>query len=104
MFGSGYILGMDLVKWISTSDIPARNAWGYEDWQLVQWLVEAKLDDNSVVNRSAFAGYPWPDLGDYDYKQENEVRPFGRWTLVTHPLKEDFMWVETARWFLNLEW
>jgi hypothetical protein len=104
MWGSGYVLSMDLIKWISTSDIPPRNTWGYEDLQVAIWLIDGGLDDNFVVNRTAFAGYPWPDMGDYSYKQENDVRPFDRWTLVTHPLKEDFMWVDTAEYYVNLEW
>ena len=104
MWGSGYILSMDLVEWISTSDIPPQNTWGFEDYQVCYWLIEGGLDDNFVVNRTAFAGYPWPWLGEYEYKQENEIRPFDRWTLVTHPLKEDFMWVDTAEYYLGLEW
>jgi hypothetical protein len=104
MWGSGYILSMDLVKWISESDIAQNNQWGYEDYQVCYWLLQGGLDDNYVVNRTAFAGYPWPELGDYTYKQENDVRPFDRWTLVTHPLKEDFMWVDTANYYLSLEW
>jgi hypothetical protein len=67
-------------------------------------LIEGGLDDNFVVNNTAFAGYPHPELGDQEYTQENEVRPFDRWTVVTHPLKEDFMLVETAEWYLGLEW
>jgi hypothetical protein len=104
MWGSGYILGMDLVSWIATSEIPPRNQWGPEDWQVVLWLQEADLLDNIVVNYTAFAGYPWPELGDNLYRQENEVRMFDRWILVTHPLKEDFMWAETAEYYLGLEW
>jgi hypothetical protein len=104
MWGSGYILGIDLIKWIATSDIPPHNTWGYEDLQVCNWLIEGGLDDNFVVNRTAFAGYPWPELADSKYKQENEIRPFDRWTLVTHPLKEDFMWVDTAEYYLSLKW
>jgi hypothetical protein len=103
MWGSGYILSMDLVSWISTSDIPPRNSWGHEDLQVALWLMEAKFYD-PVVNITAFSGYPWPELGDFEYKQENGNKPFDRWTLVTHPLKEDFMWVDTAEYYLNLEW
>ena len=103
-WGAGYILGMDLVKWISTSEIPVNNTFGFEDLQVVEWLVDGGLDDHQVINRTAFAGYPWPELGDNEYKQENEIRPFDRWTLVTHPLKEDFMWIETAEYYLSLEW
>lgn len=104
MWGSGYILGMDLVKWISTSEIPVNNTVGYEDLQVTEWLIDGGLDDNFVVNNTAFAGYPWPELGDHQYKQENEIRPFDRWSLVTHPLKEDFMWIDTAEYYLHLEW
>jgi hypothetical protein len=104
MWGSGYILSMDLIKWIATSDIPPKNTWGFEDLQVCNWLIEGGLDDNYVVNRTAFAGYPWPELGDRTYKQENDIKPFDRWTLVTHPLKEDFMWVETAEYYLGLKW
>jgi len=104
MWGSGYILGMDLVKWISTSEIPIGNVVGCEDLQVTEWLIDGRLDDNMVVNNTAFAGYPWPELGDDQYKQENEIRPFDRWTLVTHPLKEDFMWTDTAEYYLSLEW
>src|SRR5271170_4997009 len=71
MWGSGYILGMDLVTWISTSDIPPQNTWGPEDWQLFEWLEEGNLNDNAVVNYTGFAGYPWPELGDHMYRQEN---------------------------------
>jgi len=95
---------MDLVKWISQSNIAQRNQWGYEDYQVAYWLIKGGLDDNFVVNRTAFAGYPWPELGNYRYKQENDIRPFDRWSLVTHPLKEDFMWVDTAEYYLGLEW
>lgn len=95
---------MDLVRWISTSEIPPTNTWGAEDLKVVEWLIEGGLEDNRFENNSAFAGYPWPELGDGRYKQENDVRPFDRWTLVTHPLKEDFMWIETAEWYLNVEW
>jgi hypothetical protein len=104
MWGSGYVLGIDLVNWIATSDIPPQHTWGFEDYQVCYWLIQGRVDDNFVVNRTAFAGYPWPDLGDHLYKQENEIRPFDRWTLVTHPLKEDFMWVETAEYYLGLDW
>ena len=104
LWGSGYILGMDLVKWIATSEIPVNNTVGYEDLQVAEWLIDGGLDDHTVVNRTAFAGYPWPELGDDKYKQENVIRPFDRWTLVTHPLKEDFMWIETAEYYLSLEW
>jgi hypothetical protein len=104
MWGSGYILGMDLVTWISESEIPPQNLYGPEDWKVVEWLDEGNMLDNVVVNYTAFAGYPWPELGDHMYRQENEVRPFERWILVTHPLKEDFMWAETAEYYLGLEW
>lgn len=104
MWGSGYILSIDLIQWIATSDIPPHHTWGYEDLQVCYWLIEGGMDDNFVVNRTAFAGYPWPELGDSTYKQENEIRPFDRWTLVTHPLKEDFMWVDTAAYYLSLKW
>src|SRR6266496_4050420 len=104
LWGSGYILSMDLVKWISTSEIPVNNTVGLEDLQVLEWLIDGGLDDHMVVNVTAFAGYPWPELGDYEYKQENEIRPFDRWTLVTHPLKEEFMWIDTAEYYLSLEW
>ena len=104
MWGSGYILSMDLVKWISVSDIPARDQVGYEDLKVIEWMIEGEIEYHRFVNITAFGGYPWPELGDYEYKQENEVRPFDRWTLVTHPLKEDFMWIETANWYLDLKW
>jgi hypothetical protein len=104
LWGSGYILSMDLVKWISTSEIPVNNTVGLEDLQVIEWLIDGGLDDNKIVNISAFAGYPWPELGDRTHKQENEIRPFDRWTLVTHPLKEDFMWIDTAEYYLSLEW
>lgn len=67
-------------------------------------LIVGNLYDNAVVNRTAFAGYPWPELGDYRYKEENGNGPFDRWNLVTHPLKEDFMFVDTANYYVNLEW
>src|SRR5579859_2236563 len=104
MWGSGYILSMDLIKWISEAEIPKHHTWGFEDYQVCYWLIEGGLDDNFVVNRTAFAGYPWPELGDRQYKQENDIKPFDRWTLVTHPLKEDFMWVDTAEYYLGLKW
>jgi hypothetical protein len=104
MWGSGYLLSMDLVKWISTSEIPLNNTIGLEDLQVAEWLVDGGLHDNAVNNFTAFGGYPWPELGDHAYKQENEIRPFDRWTLVTHPLKENFMWIDTANWYLNLRW
>ena len=94
---------MDLVKWISVSEIPPQNALGLEDLVVAEWLMEAQLYD-PVVNYTAFGGYPWPELGDHEYKQENGNAPFNRWTVVIHPLKEDFMWTETAEWYLNLEW
>lgn len=95
---------MDLVKWIATSEIPVHNTVGLEDLKVVEWLIDGGLDDHKVINHTAFAGYPWPELGDGTYNQENEIRPFDRWTLVTHPLKEDFMWIETAEYYLSLEW
>jgi hypothetical protein len=104
MWGSGYVLGMDLVQWIATSDIPPNDLWGTEDWKVYQWLLAGNVTDGFVYNVTAFAGYPWPELGDDVRSQENEVRPFDRWSLVTHPLKEDFMWVETAEYYLGLEW
>lgn len=104
LWGSGYILSMDLVKWIATSEIPVHNTVGLEDLKVVEWLIDGGLDDHKVINHTAFAGYPWPELGDGTYNQENEIRPFDRWTLVTHPLKEDFMWIETAEYYLSLEW
>ena len=104
MWGSGYILGMDLVKWISTSDIAAANTIGPEDLKVIEWLIEGHRLDNNVINRTAFANFPSPELQDDQYRVENEIRPFDRWTLVTHPLKEDFMWVDTAEYYLNLEW
>ena len=104
MWGSGYILGIDLVHWIATSDIPPNDSWGFEDWKVFLWLYAGNLTDGFVYNITAFGGYPWPELGDHVYGQENEIRPFDRWTLVTHPLKEDFMWVETAEYYLGLEW
>jgi len=104
MWGSGYVLGMDLVEWISTSDIPINNTVGLEDLQVAEWIVDGGFHDNAIDNITAFAGYPWPELGDNTYKQENEIRPFERWTLVTHPLKENFMWVDTANYYLSLQW
>ena len=104
MWGSGYVLSMDLVKWISTSNIPINNTVGLEDLQVAEWIVDGGLHDNAINNLTAFAGYPWPELGDNTYKQENEIRPFERWTLVTHPLKENFMWVDTANYYLSLQW
>lgn len=104
MWGSGYVLSMDLVTWISTSEIPINNTIGLEDLQVAEWLVDGGLNDNAISNLTAFAGYPWPELGDHSYKQENEIRPFERWTLVTHPLKENFMWIDTANYYLNLKW
>jgi len=95
---------MDLVKWISESDIPPRDQVGHEDLKVIEWMIEGVVDYHRFINITAFAGYPWPELGDYEYKQENEITPFNRWTLVTHPLKEDFMWIETAEWYLDLEW
>ena len=51
MWGSGYILSMDLIKWIATSEIPTKSTWGFEDLQVCNWLIEGGLDDNYVVNR-----------------------------------------------------
>lgn len=104
MWGSGYILSMDIVKWISTSEIPISNQVGLEDLQVMEWIVDGRFDDHFVINSTAFAGYPWPEIGDRESKLENEIRPFERWTLVTHPLKEDFMWIDTAEYYLSLEW
>lgn len=104
MMGGGYILSMDLVSWIATSNIPPNNTLGPEDEKVSEWLAAGHLDDNKIVNRTAFIGYPWPELGDHEYHSENAIRPFERWTLVIHPLKEDFMWVETAEYYLGLEW
>jgi hypothetical protein len=104
MWGSSYLLSMDLVQWISTSEIPPRDTSGFEDAKVADWLVARGFRDNWLKNNSAFAGYPWPDLGDHWYHQENEVRPFDRWTIITHPLKEDFMWIEAANYYLNLTW
>lgn len=104
MWGSGYILSMDLIEWISTSPIPHDNQIGAEDLKVIEWLIEGDLLDNNVINRTAFANYPWPELQTYHERVENEIRPFNRWTLVTHPLKEDFMWVDTAAYYLNLDW
>ena len=104
MWGSGYLLSMDLVEWIARSEIPINNTIGLEDLQVVEWIVDGGFHDNAINNLTAFAGYPWPELGDKVYKQENEIRPFERWTLVTHPLKENFMWVDTANYYLSLQW
>jgi Galactosyltransferase len=104
MWGSGYVLSMDLVEWIAHSDVPLTNLVGWEDLRVFEWLIDGGVDYHRFINITAFGGYPWPELGDWEYKQENEIRPFERWTLVTHPLKEDFMWIETADWYLNLQW
>lgn len=105
LWGSGYILSMDLVQWISTSDIPPSNLeGGSEDWELFVWLLLGELTDNYVMNRSAFSEYPYPELVDPQYELWNDVNPYGRWIIVTHPLKHDWMWVETAKYYLNLKW
>jgi len=95
---------MDLVEWIAHSEIPVNNTVGLEDYKVAEWLLDGGRLDNQIVNITAFAGYPWPELGDQEYKEENENRPFDRWSLVTHPLKEDFMWIDTADFYINLEW
>lgn len=77
---------------------------GDQDSHIVELLHQGHRFDNDVVNRTAFAGYPWPELGDMEYHQENTVRPFDRWTIVTSPLREVFMWVETAQYYLDLDW
>jgi hypothetical protein len=104
LWGSGYVLTMDLVHWIATSKIPLQKVNGLEDLCTYNWLVQGNLVDNMIINRTAFAGYPWPELGEKMYKEENGNGPFQRWNLVTHPLKEDFMFVDTADFYVNLEW
>jgi len=102
--GSTYILSMDQVAWLATSsDIPHQPS-GNQDAHIVEWLRRANRFGSDVVNRTAFAGYPWPELGDRAYNQENVVRPYDRWTIVTSPLREAFMWVETAQYYLGLDW
>jgi hypothetical protein len=104
-WGSGYILSMDIVEWISTSDIPREKQFGLaEDWEVFSWIREGGLDDNYVMNRTAFSEYPFPELVDVEYALWNDVYPFDRWILVTHPLKTDWMWVEVAQYYLSLHW
>jgi hypothetical protein len=96
---------MDQVTFLATSTIiPPNPGSGDQDSHIVEWLRRGHQFDNAVVNRTAFAGYPWPELGDREYNQENTVRPFDRWTIVTSPLREAFMWVETAQYYLGLDW
>ena len=103
--GSGYILSMDIVEWISTSDIPRGMQFGQpEDWEVFSWIREGGMDDNYVMNRTAFSEYPFPELADVEYALWNDVYPFDRWILVTHPLKTDWMWVEVAQYYLSLHW
>jgi hypothetical protein len=105
LWGSGYVLSMDLVNWIATSDIPPKNLKGLpEDWEVFSWLLKGQLDDNYTLNRSAFSEYPHPELADKHYALYNEVQPFGRWIIVTHPLKYEWMWIEAAEYYLNLDW
>jgi len=105
LWGSGYVLSMDLVEWIATSPIPAKNLRGLpEDWEVFEWLMEGKLDDNYVVNRTAFSEYPYPELADVEYDLWNAVRPYGKWIVVTHPLKYEWMFVEVAEYYLGLKW
>jgi hypothetical protein len=105
LWGSGYVLGMDVVEWIATSDVPKRNLKGLpEDWEVFSWLMLAKMDDNYVKNRSAFSEYPYPELADVEYRLWNPIQPFGRWILVTHPLKYEWMFIETSEYYLSLEW
>jgi hypothetical protein len=104
-WGSGYILSMDIVEWISTSDIPREMQFGRaEDWEVFSWIREGRMDDNYVMNRTAFSEYPFPELADVEYALWNDVYPFDRWILVTHPLKTDWMWVEVAQYYLGLHW
>ena len=104
-WGSGYILSMDIVEWISTSDIPREMQFGRaEDWEVFSWIREGRMDDNYVMNRTAFSEYPFPELADVEYALWNDVYPFDRWILVTHPLKTDWMWVEVAQYYLSLHW
>ena len=104
-WGCGYVLGMDLVKWIATSDTPKNNMRGLpEDWEIFDWLIKGKMDDNYVMNRTAFSEYPFPERADKVYKLWSEVQPYGRWVVVTHPLKEEWMFIETAEYYLGLDW
>jgi hypothetical protein len=96
---------MDIVEWISTSDIPREMQFGRaEDWEVFSWIREGRMDDNYVMNRTAFSEYPFPELADVEYALWNDVYPFDRWILVTHPLKTDWMWVEVAQYYLGLHW
>ena len=105
LWGSGYVLSMDLVEWISTSDIPREMQYGQpEDWEVFSWLREGRMDDNYVMNKTAFSEYPYPDLADVAYALWNDVHPFDKWIIVTHPLKADWMWVEAAQYYLSLHW
>jgi hypothetical protein len=105
LWGSGYVLSMDIVRWLSMSSVPSHDIFGLpEDWQLFTWLRQGGMDDNYVLNRSAFSEYPNPNLADTKYELRNDVRPFDRWIIVTHPLKSDWMWVETAEYYLSLQW
>ena len=98
-------MSWDIVEWIATSEIPPQNLDGLpEDWEVFAWLMEGGLDDNYVLNRTAFSEYPYPELADKEYELWNDVHPFGRWIIVTHPLKYDWMFVETAEYYLGLEW
>lgn len=96
---------MDIVQWIAASEVPPQNLRGEpEDWELFRWLIEGHLDDNYIVNRTAFSEYPRQDLVEVPYPLFNDVRPFDRWVVVTHPLKADWMWIDVAQYYLALEW
>jgi len=105
LWGSGYVMSWDVVEWIATSDIPPQNLHGLpEDWEVFAWLMEGGLDDNYVLNRTAFSEYPHPEFAYKEYELWNDVHPFDRWIIVTHPLKYDWMFVETAEYYLGLDW
>lgn len=103
--GSGYILSMNLVRWLVTSiPAPDSNIWTAEDFES---CVNSHLERFHIANQTAFSRMPTPDPDrslNAPFLLENETYMYQRWTLVTQNLKEDSLWAKTAQYYADLEW
>ena len=65
-----------------------------EDWATITLLIELHFPNILSQNSRTSSRYTL----------RNDVHPFNRWVRVMHSLKFDWMWVETAEYYLNLKW
>jgi len=102
---SGYVLSMNLVKWLVTSiPAPDSNIWTAEDFES---CVNGHLERFHIANQTAFSRMPTldPDRSlDDSFLPDNGTYMHQRWTLVTQNLKEDSLWAKTAQYYTELEW